>query len=244
VAALTEGPFAAKTERIELDVDGTRVDAIHARPDGTPLGGLVLAPDIGGLRPLFDDIARRIATHGLSVCAVEPFSRVPATERAELDLDARMARAATLYDDTQLADLAEAADHLEAADHVHSTAVLGFCMGGYYTLKAAASGRFERAVAFYGMVRTPERWSGPGHHAPLDTAESACPTLAIFGDRDPFVPEDDIESLRTAWKGKPECKVVVYRGAEHGFVHDPDRPAHRAEDAADAWRRALAFLLD
>jgi hypothetical protein len=25
-------------------------------------------------------------------------------------------------------------------------------------------------------------------------------------------------------------------------VHDADRPAHRADDAADAWRRAVAFV--
>jgi dienelactone hydrolase len=39
-------------------------------------------------------------------------------------------------------------------------------------------------------------------------------------------------------------KVAVYRGAEHAFVHDPDRPVHRPDDAADAWHRTLAFLLD
>jgi carboxymethylenebutenolidase len=36
--------------------------------------------------------------------------------------------------------------------------------------------------------------------------------------------------------------VVRYEGADHGFVHDPDRPAHRPDDAADAWSRALDFL--
>jgi carboxymethylenebutenolidase len=36
--------------------------------------------------------------------------------------------------------------------------------------------------------------------------------------------------------------VVRYDGADHGFVHDPSRPTHRADDAADAWDRALAFL--
>jgi hypothetical protein len=25
-------------------------------------------------------------------------------------------------------------------------------------------------------------------------------------------------------------------------VHGPERPAHRPDDAADAWRRTLAFL--
>jgi carboxymethylenebutenolidase len=244
MAALEEGPFGAHVAHVALDVDGTTVDAVTATPDTTPLAGLVLVPDIAGLRDLFDDIARRIATHGLAVCAVEPFARIGRDERAALDIDARMARVRGLYDDVQLGDLAEAADHLEATTGVQSTSVLGFCMGGYYTLKAAATGRFERAVAFYGMIRTPENWQGPGHRSPLDTAANAVPTLAIFGDHDPYTPEADIEALRSAWRDKTECKVVVYRDAEHGFVHAPERPAHRPEDAADAWRRALAFLLE
>ena len=56
-------------------------------------------------------------------------------------------------------------------------------------------------------------------------------------------PPADIEALRAAWADRPDCEIVVYPDADHGFVHDPERPAHRADDAADAWRRALAFLL-
>ena len=75
-----------------------------------------------------------------------------------------------------------AADLLVVEDDVSRVSVLGFCMGGYYTFKAAASGRFDAAVAFYGMLRTPEGWRGPGHALdPLDIADAMCPTLAIFG---------------------------------------------------------------
>ena len=47
--------------------------------------------------------------------------------------------------------------------------------------------------------------------------------------------------MRCAPRGRdrPDCEVVVYEGADHGFVHDADRPAHRADDAADAWTRVL-----
>lgn len=244
MGALAEGPHRASVERIVLDVDGHAVDAVHARPEGTPLAGLALAPDIGGIRPLFGDLCRRLATHGVAVCAVEPFSRVPADERARMELEDRLAKVKDLYDDQQLRDLAEAADHLGAVDGVHPVSVMGFCMGGSYTLKAAATGRFERAVSFYGMVRTPELWQGPGHAPPLDTAADVCPTLFICGDADPWVPADDVEALRAAWATRDDCKVLVYRGADHGFVHDPDRPAHRAEDAADAWRHALSWLFE
>ena len=118
-------------------------------------------------------------------------------------------------------------------------------MGGMYTLKAAgnvgsATPRFERAVAFYGMIRVPDRWRGPGHGEPLDALRGpeACPVLAIIGDRDVWTPADDVAALDAL----PNVTVVRYPGAEHGFVHDPDRPAHRPADAADAWRRAVAFL--
>ena len=37
-------------------------------------------------------------------------------------------------------------------------------------------------------------------------------------------------------------EIARYEEADHGFVHDASRPTHRADDAADAWRRAVAFL--
>src|SRR5437867_6302032 len=160
MSAVPEGPEKATVEPIALVVEGTEVSAVHARPQGEPLGGIVLVPDIGGLRPLMADIARCLATHGFAVVAVEVFSRIIAAAGGPLDVDARRARGAELHDDAVLEDLAEAADHLAATDGVTGLAVLGFCLGGSYALKAAATGRFERAVAFYGMVRTPQMWTG------------------------------------------------------------------------------------
>ena len=91
-------------------------------------------------------------------------------------------------------------------------------------------------------IRLPETWKGPGQRAPLDTASEVCPTLAIFGSVDALTPAADIEALRHAWSGRDDCEIVVVEGADHGFVHDPDRPAHRADDAAELWPRAIAWL--
>jgi carboxymethylenebutenolidase len=241
---LEEGPQKATVDHITLDVEGTSVPAYHARPEGEALGGVVLVPDFYGLRPLMEDICRRIATHGLAVCAPETFARLIPPGRP-FDRDERWALARDLHDDLILEDLADAADHLAAADDVGTVAVLGFCMGGSYALKASATGRFERAVAFYGMLRTPPDWAGGGQRDALEVVgDAACPTLAIFGELDALIPPDDIDALRHAWAGRADHKVVVYRGADHAFAHDPDRPVHRADDAADAWHRTLAFLLD
>ena len=241
MAELEPGPYDVDVEHIVLKgIDGTAVDAIHARPDGMPTSGIVLHPDIMGLRPLFDDLCRRLATHGFAVVSPEPFARAPAQDLTEPA--ARMERVKDLDDELQLGDLEAAADFLVVHDDVSEVAVMGFCMGGMQVLKAAATGRFDRAVAFYGMIRPPDGWIGEKTRLPLDTASEVCPTLAIFGGRDDYTPEADIEALRAAWANRPDCEVVVYPDAEHGFVHAPERPAHRADDAADAWVRVFAFL--
>ena len=243
MAELQTGTHEVDVEHITLKgPDGAAIDAIHARPDGMPHSGLVVHPDIMGVRPLFDDLCRRLATHGFAVCAPEPFVRAPVEVRGDADSNARMGYVKELDDELQLGDLEAAADYLVVHDDVREVAVLGFCMGGMQVLKAAATGRFDRAVAFYGMIRPPDNWIGTSTRLPLDTAADVCPTLAIFGGKDPFTPASDIDALRAAWADRPDCEIVVYPDAEHGFVHAPERDSHRADDAADAWRRVLAFL--
>ena len=202
-----------------------------ARPSGEARVGLALAPDIGGLRPLFDEMCARLAAErGWAVCAPEPFAG-----REDLPLEARLEEVGTLDDARQVGDLVEAAD----ATGCERVAVLGFCMGGMYALKAAGTGRFTAAVSFYGMIRVPDRWTGPGQGAPLDAvgAAGACPVLALLGRRDPWTPPEEVEALRATG-----AEVVVYPEAEHGFAHDPSRPTHRPDAAADAWERAYRFV--
>src|SRR3954452_24154041 len=231
MAELSTGTHEVDVEHLTLKgPDGAPIDAIHARPDGMPASGLVVHPDIMGVRPLFDDLCRRLATHGFAVCAPEPFVRAPVEVRADADSNARMDYVKELDDELQLGDLEAAADYLVVHDDVREVGVLGFCMGGMQVLKAAASGRFDRAVAFYGMIRVPVDWVGPHTRQPLDTAADVCPTLAIFGGRDGYTPQADIDALRAAWVDRPDCQIVVYPEAEHGFVHAPERPALRADD--------------
>lgn len=201
------------------------------QPEGEARRGLVIAADIMGLRELFDDLVLRLAEdHGWAVCAVEPFP-----DREHLGRDERLAAMRTLSDTRQVGDLVAAADALA----VEPVAVMGFCMGGMYALKAAATGRFDRVCSFYGMIRIPEGWRGGDQVEPLDALARApsCPVIAIIGTADPFTPPADVAALEAAG-----ASVVRYEGAEHGFVHDPDRPAHRPGDAADAWQRVIAFL--
>lgn len=214
---------------------GTPAELALPSDDRPPVRGLVLHPDIMGLRPLFDDmVARLAAENDWAVCAPEPFPG-----RESLTIEERMAAGAQLDDAEHVGDLVAAADVLRDRG-VAPVGVMGFCMGGMYAFKAAGTGQFDKAVAFYGMIRVPEAWQGSGQGEPLQALmqPGACPVLAIIGGRDHFTPAEDVVAL----KAVPGVTVVEYPEAEHGFVHDPDRPAHRPDDAADAWRRVTAFL--
>jgi carboxymethylenebutenolidase len=198
-----------------------------ARAEGATLG-IALHPDIMGLRPLFDEHCARLAAEGFTACAIEPWpgqEDLPVEKRLQAPLDL----------DRVLDDLAAAAD----ATDCDRVAVMGFCMGGMQVFRAAGTGRFYRAVSFYGMIIPPENWRFPGRD-PLDMLRrpEACPTLAVLGGRDQWTPPADIEALRQL----PNVEIAFYPEAEHGFAHDRDRPAHRPADAADAWGRALEFL--
>lgn len=215
--------------RIELP-SGTVAEI--ARPSNEPTMGLVIAPDIFGLRPLYDDMVARFAEEWqMVVCAVDPFPG----EALGDDVGARFEAVPRIEDDNNLRDLLEAAD----ATGCERVGLMGFCMGGMYAFKAARSDRFAAIASFYGMIRLPEAWHGPAHREPLEilTAGHADRVLAILGEKDPYTPQPDIDAL-----GATGAVCVVYPEADHGFAHDASRPSHRADDAADAFARARDWL--
>jgi len=199
--------------------------------------GLVVLPDIWGLRPLFTEMCDGLASRtGWSVGCLEPFPgrELPGEQDAD-GATVRFAEMSRLDDARLLGDAVALADELGP----ERVGLVGFCMGGMYAFKASATGRFDRVAAFYGMARVPADWVGPGQGEPLDALARRAGTgvMAIVGSVDPYTPPDDVQDLRDAG-----VEVVSYEGAEHGFVHDPSRPTHRAADAADAWNRVLVFL--
>src|SRR5262249_1032959 len=132
-----------------------------ARPDNDrPSHGLVLIPDINRLHPLFDDLVTKLASeNNWAVAAVEPFA-----DKKTMTIKQQMNAIPSLNDDRQLADILTTADLLD----VEPIGVIRFCIGGMYTMKAASTNRFDRAGAFYKMIRVPDTWRGPTQRDTVD----------------------------------------------------------------------------
>jgi dienelactone hydrolase len=203
------------------------------QPAPRPARGVVLLPDLMGLRPLYVEMAAELAgRRGWAVAIPEPYPG-----REDLRLGDRL-RGLRHYDwARQRSDCLAAADMLEA----QRIGLLGFCLGGTGAIRSAARERFDRVVACYGMIRLPSPWKAEGTTDPIDDLASvpgaAAKLLSIAGTADEHVPEshqDELEGLG--------ARVVRYPGAGHGFIHDPGAAEHRADDAADAWARAVDWL--
>jgi carboxymethylenebutenolidase len=219
---------------------------------GAAQPGVVVIHDVWGLSAHYRDLARRLAGDGFAALAVNLYRRTPEPKITDPGAWIRALSDPQVIDDVQSAvDLLAA--HASVAGR--RIGVVGFCMGGTYTIHAAASCRgVSAAVPFYGMLSHEHGLLAPPPgesldpackpRSPLDAARSVrCPLLGCFGAEDPFIPTADVrrfDELLDA-SGQPH-EVIVYPGAGHAFVYDTRAETYRPEAARDAWSKLLAFL--
>jgi carboxymethylenebutenolidase len=223
------------------------------RVNGQPMNVYVDVPADGGARPgvlvmihgpgldrFIQTQVEDLARHGYVAAAPDLFHRQPPSDGSDT-----MARVGLLRDREILDDADAAVGHLEALPdaQVGPLAVLGFCMGGRntYLLAGARPAKWKAAGVFYGGNIMKPWGDGP---SPFDlTSQIACPVLGLFGADDPNPSPDDVKQIDAALSqyGKPH-EFHTYDGAGHAFLNFTNPERHRPAQAADAWRRMLAFL--
>lgn len=225
-----------------------------SRPaEGQPVkGGLIVIHEIWGLVDHIKDIADRFAAEGYLVVAPDILSYAgispeigfeiqrllhSADERerstAQPLLREKMAPAhAPGYGSWAVGALQQVVDYLSVQPGVESVAVTGFCFGGTYSFAlAAADERIVAAVPFYGA---------PPQSTDYDGFE--CPVLAFYGGEDERLMLGLPEVVEQMEAAGVEFEAKVYEDAGHAFFNDTNHVTYRADAAADAWTRTLAFL--
>lgn len=213
--------------------DGNRFKAYAARAAKPTGAGIVVMPDVRGLHPFYEDLARRFAQAGVDAVAVDYFGRTAGISERPDDFDFRTHIGQT-KPDTIAADVAAAISYLRspAGGGVGSLFTVGFCFGGAQSWRqSAAQAGLAGAIGFYGRP-VAARDAIPLMKAPL--------LLLIAGD-DAATPQDEFDKFdhELTQAGVPHQKVV-YRGAPHSFF---DRSFEQHKTASeDAWRQMLAFI--
>jgi carboxymethylenebutenolidase len=228
----------------QVPVADGQLPAYYARPEaGGPHPVVLVIEEIFGVHDYIKDICRRLAKAGYLAVAPELYARLAdlskMTDIQQIFRDV----ISKAPDATLLADLDSAAAWAAAnGGDARRLGVTGFCRGGRATwLYAAHNPALLAAVAWYGPVASPTSPIQP--HSPLDIADQLkCPLLGLYGGQDTGIKVADVEAAAAKAKAAGKIvEIVVYPDAPHGF-HADYRPSYHAQDAADGWRRLLAWF--
>jgi carboxymethylenebutenolidase len=253
LALLPAGAGAQELAESDVNIktpDGI-ADAFFVHPVSGQAPGVLMWPDIFGLRPAFRFMGRRLAQSGYSVLVVNPFYRTQraptAPEHPDFNdpatRDALMALMNSLSPDKVVTDARAFAGFLDAQQSVatkRKLGTMGYCMSGSFTMRAAAAlpERIGAGASFHGGGLVSDKPDSPHLLIPKMKAHY----LIAIAENDDQRQPDAKEVLRGAFaKASLPAEIEVYTGAKHGWC-PPDSAVYNDAQAEKAWGRLLALF--
>jgi len=230
--------------------DGT-ADCYFVHPSAGAHAGVVVWPDILGLRPAFRQMGKRLAEAGYSVLVVNPFYRgkkapvVPegASFANEAVRNSVMPLAQALNATTHTADAKAFVAWLDTQPSVSKTRKIGttgYCMGGPIVMRTAAAvpDRVGAGASFHGGGLVTQAADSPHLLVPQMKAQFL---FAVAENDDMRDPEAKNVLRDTYAKAKLPAEIEVYAGAAHGWC-PPDSQVYNQAQAEKAWSRLLVLF--
>lgn len=240
-------PVANAAAVVESEVsvttpDGT-ADAYFVHPASGTAPGVLVWPDIFGLRPAFRQMGKRLAESGYSVLVVNQFYRMKKSPTAEAGtatpIDQLRPLAQTLSETTQTTDAKAFIAWLDKQPSVAKNRKMGtqgYCMGGPMAFRTAVAmpDRVGAVASFHGGGLVTDKPNSPHLQAAKTHAQFL---IAIASNDDARSPEDKNVLKETFTKANLPAEIEVYGGA-HGWC-PPDSRVYNEQLAEKAWSRLL-----
>jgi carboxymethylenebutenolidase len=224
--------------------DGT-ADSYFVHPASGTAPGVLLWPDIFGLRPTMRQMGKRLAESGYSVLVVNPFYRVKkaptADQGAATEIKSLMPLAQALNETTHMGDAKAFIAWLDRQPSVAKNRKIGtqgYCMGGPMAFRTAAAvpDRVGAVASFHGGGLVTTAPNSPHLQAVATKAQFL---IAIAENDDARAPNDKNVLKETFGKAGVPAEIEVYAGA-HGWC-PPDSRVYNEPLAEKAWSRLLAL---
>src|SRR6516225_9750491 len=225
--------------------DGT-ADCYFVHPSSGTAPGVLVWPDILGLRPAFRQMGKRLAESGYSVLVVNPFYRVKKAPTAEAGaktpIPQLMPLAQALNETTQVTDAKAFIGWLDGQSSVAKNRKMGtqgYCMGGPFTFRTAFAmpDRVGAVASFHGGGLVIDAPNSPH----LEVAKTKVQLLiAIAANDDMRSPNEKNVLKETFAKANLPAEIEVYAGAAHGWC-PPDSQVYNEPQAEKAWSRLLVL---
>jgi carboxymethylenebutenolidase len=238
-AAVTESDVSVMTP------DGT-ADCYFVHPASGTAAGVLVWPDIFGLRPAFRQMGKRLAESGYAVLVVNPFYRVKKAPTADAGaatpIPQLMPLAQALNETTQMTDAKAFIGWLDRQSSVAKNRKIGtqgYCMGGpiAFRTSAAVPDRVGAVASFHGGGLVTDKPDSPHLQAAKTKAQFL---IAIAANDDMRSPNDKTVLKDTFAKAKLPAEIEVYAGSAHGWC-PPDSQVYNEPLAEKAWSRLLVL---
>jgi carboxymethylenebutenolidase len=238
-AAVTESEVTVKTP------DGV-CDAYFVHPASGTAPGVLVWPDIFGLRPAFRQMGKRLAESGYSVLVVNPFYRTQkaptAAQGAATPIPSLMPLARGLSATTHMTDAKAFIAWLDQQPSVaknKKVGTQGYCMGGpiAFRTSAAVPDRVGAVASFHGGGLVTDQPDSPHLQASKTKAQFL---ICIATNDDQRSPTEKDVLKETFAKASLPAEIEVYANAAHGWC-PPDSGVYNEPQAEKAWSRLLAL---
>jgi carboxymethylenebutenolidase len=244
---------AAETKESDVEIktpDGT-ADAYFVHPATGKHPGVLIWPDLYGLRPTFKQMGKRLAESGYSVLVVNPFYRTKkaptAPDHADFNDPPTRQMLMSLHDSltattakTDGKAFTAYLDSQAAVDKKRKLGTTGYCMGGPLVFETAAAvpDRVGAGVTFHGGGLVTDKPDSPHLLIPKMKASY----LIAIAENDDQKQPDAKSVLRDSFaKAKLPAEIEVYKGTMHGWC-PPDAQVYNQEQAEKAWGRMLVLF--
>lgn len=225
-------------------------DAFFVRPAKGDHPGVLMWPDIAGLREASKEMGRRLAAQGFAVLVVNQYYRSAPAPVLEALGDyftpkgqAKIKPMREALTPERTAADAEAfvgwLDSRGEVDKSHKIGAVGYCMGGPFAVRTAAAvpDRVGAAVSMHGTALVTKQPGSP-HHLLKDSKASFL--FAIGRNDDAKAPGDKDALKQAAREAGREAEVEVYP-ADHGWTA-LDAPVYDKAQADRANARMAALF--
>jgi carboxymethylenebutenolidase len=225
--------------------DGT-ADCYFVHPSTGTAPGVLMWPDIFGLRPAFRQMGKRLAESGYAVLVVNPFYRVKKAPTAQAGaatpIPELMPLAQGLNETTHMTDAKAFIAWLDRQPSVAKNRKIGtqgYCMGGPIAFRTAAAvpDRVGAVASFHGGGLVTAQPNSPHLQASKTHVQLL---IAIAANDDQRSPNEKNVLKETFENAKLPAEIEVYAQSAHGWC-PPDSGVYNEPQAEKAWARLLAL---
>lgn len=229
--------FDIDTKWDEIVIEENSMPIYVAKPQGEGAYPCVIVlQEIFGVNHHIRDVADRVAAEGYIAIAPDLFYREGKRfECSYTEMDKAFEQAGKFNNDNFLTDIDALLSSIRKRGDLKNNLIttLGFCLGGQLSYLAACTKNITSAICFYGgkIMTLLDKTSG------ID-----CPIILFFGGKDPYIPTQDVEYIKTALEdNNKQAKIHIYDNADHGFFCN-ERGNYNEIAAKDSWEKTKSFL--